>query len=105
MKLMTKKLEEYFKKTGSQEDVDDPLVIAKFFNPIGSGTWLATEYEPETRMFFGYTNITTGEWGSFSLEELEGMKIRAGLGIERDRYWTPKEFSKIKQYDKKKHEG
>lgn len=43
MRLMTKKLEEKFKKTGRQENNPDPIVVAKFFNPSGSGTWLATE--------------------------------------------------------------
>ena len=39
MKLMTKTLEKRFAQVGSQENVKDPLVIAKFFNPAGEGTW------------------------------------------------------------------
>lgn len=100
MKLLTKKLEEEFKKVGSQEEESDPLIIAKFFNPIGAGTWLASEYDPETKLFFGYANIFTGEWGYFSLEELESINLRGGLTIERDKYWKPKRFSKCMEYDK-----
>ncbi len=82
MKLMTKALEKRFAQVGSQEDVKDPLVIAKFFYPAGRGTWYATEYDPKRRLFFGYVSIFgdhCDEWGTFSLDELEsftGLKCR-----------------------------
>jgi hypothetical protein len=86
MKLMTKEIEALFKKIGRQEKVDDPIVVAKFFNPTGLGTWYATEliylirrkdeegvseileveaskidqfkdYEIVDKMFFGYVSI------------------------------------------------
>src|SRR5512139_1908371 len=90
MRLMTKQLEKRFAKVGSQGEVEDPVVIAKFFNPAGAGTWYATEYDPTGRMFFGYVSIFgdwNDEWGYFSLEELESYKGPLGLGIERDLYW------------------
>jgi hypothetical protein len=43
VKLLTKEIEGLFKKLGRQGKVDDPIVVAKFFNPTGSGTWYATE--------------------------------------------------------------
>jgi len=43
LKLMTKEIENLFKKLGRQEKLDDPIVVAKFFNPTGAGTWYATE--------------------------------------------------------------
>jgi hypothetical protein len=52
MKLMTKALEKRFAEVGSQEKEQDPLIIAKFFNPTGAGTWYATEYDPERKLFF-----------------------------------------------------
>ena len=90
MKLMTKELEKRFAKVGSQENIKNPIVIAKFFNPSGAGTWLATEYNPQDKIFFGYVSIHGNycdEWGSFSLAELENFKGRVGLGIERDLYF------------------
>ena len=42
MKLLTRELEKRFAQIGSQENVEDPIVIAKFFDPTGSGTWLVT---------------------------------------------------------------
>jgi len=98
MKLMTKELEERFEMVGSQEDIKDPLVIAKYFNPTGAGTWYATEYNPEERLFFGYVSIFgdwNDEWGYFSLDELEGFKGQFGLGIERDLFFVEKRASRV----------
>lgn len=100
MKLLTKALEKRFARVGRQEDNKDPLVIAKFFNPAGAGTWYATEYDPKDRLFFGYVSIFgdwNDEWGYFSLDELEAFSGKFGLGIERDRYFNEKSFSQIKR--------
>ena len=98
MKLMTKELKERFEMVGSQEDIKDPLVIAKYFNPTGAGTWYATEYNPKERLFFGYVSIFgdwNDEWGYFSLDELEGLKGQFGLGIERDLFFVEKRASRV----------
>jgi len=87
MKLLTKEIEERFKKIGRQENVDDPLIVAKFFDPTGSWTWYATEYDQDTKTFFGLVDGYEKELGYFSLEELESVKGPLGIGIERDRYF------------------
>lgn len=101
---MTKGLEARFKQVGSQENVKDPICIAKFFNPVGIGYWFATEYDPKEKIFFGYVSLFgdhCDEWGNFSLEELESIKGRFGLGIERDINFTERPMSEIiKQYTK-----
>ena len=98
MRLMTPELEKRFVQVGSQEDVKDPVIVAKFFNPTGAGTWYATEYDPKQRLFFGYVSIFgdhNDEWGYFSLDELESYVGRFGLGIERDLYWQEKSFKQV----------
>lgn len=98
MMLITKELEKRFAEVGSQENVEDPVVIAKYFNPAGIGTWFATEYNPETKTFFGYVSLYgdyNDEWGSFSLEEFEQFKGPFGIGIERDLYFDETPSSKI----------
>ena len=98
MALLTKELERRFNEIGSQENSSDPMVIAKFFNPTGAGTWYATEYNPEEKNFFGYASIFgdwNDEWGSFSLEELEAFRGNFGLRIERDMYCGEFPISKI----------
>ena len=87
MQLLTKEIENQFKKIGRQENVDDPLIVAKFFDPTGSWTWYATEYDQDTKTFFGLVDGHDKELGYFSLEELESVKGPLGIGIERDRYF------------------
>jgi hypothetical protein len=84
MKLLTKEIEEQFKKIGSQENIKDPQIVVKFFDPTGSWTWYATEYDQDTKTFFGLVDGYEKELGYFSLEELESVKGSFGLGIERD---------------------
>lgn len=83
---MTRELEKRFAKIGFQREKEDPVVVAKFFNPAGSGSWYATEYDSKKKMFFGYVSIygDWNEWGFFSLKELEDFESPYGTGIERD---------------------
>ena len=99
MELLTKQLEKRFAEIGSQENDKNPIVVAKFFNASGAGYWYATEYNPETKVFFGYVSIfgdINDEWGNFSLEELQNYKGSFGLGIERDTFCGEK---RISEYD------
>ncbi|MBR3523974.1 MAG: DUF2958 domain-containing protein [Bacilli bacterium] len=91
MKLLTKEIEERFKKYpfGSQDELGDKAeVLVKYFNPCGTGTWLITEAEKEDNdwILYGYCNINEWEWGTVSLNELQNYKGPYGLGIERDLY-------------------
>jgi len=98
MQLLTKELLVRFAKVGRQEEISDPVVIAKFFNPTGAGTWYATEYDPKEKIFFGYVSIfgdECDEWGYFSLNELEEYCGRFGLGIERDINFGERKISEI----------
>lgn len=104
MKLLTQELINRFKQVGSQENKKDPIVICKFFNPVGIGYWFATEYIPDEKLFFGYVSLFgdyNDELGYFSLDELESVKGKFGLGIERDLYFKETKLSEIKkQYTK-----
>lgn len=102
MKLLTKEIEERFAQVGRQEDVEDPIVVARFFNPTGGQTWYALEYNPEERMFFGYVSLFNdynNELGYFSLDELESIRGQFGLGIERDLYCGEATLSEAKRKD------
>lgn len=96
MKLITKNLQERFAQIGDQSESHDPLIIAKFFNPCGSMTWYATEYDPQTNICFGYvTGTGFDEWGSFSIDELESLNLYMGLKIERDLYFDEITFDTL----------
>ena len=91
MKLITKEIEEAIKKTpyGSTDgiDCDEKLVIARFFNPCGAGTWYVLEDDSydDGRIVFGAATLGYGlELGSISIDELESLKLPMGLTIERD---------------------
>ena len=86
-KAILKKLAKY--PLYSQENENNPMIICKFFNPCGSGTWYAMEFDGEDT-FFGYAEIGQGfELGYFSLSELQSVKLRFGLRIERDIHFEP----------------
>jgi len=99
MELMTQELETVFPALYSQEDKDpkDIKVIAKFFDPCGSWTWYATEYDPKERLFFGYVRGFENELGYFSLDELSSVKGPLGLGIERDLHFGEHTLAEVIQ--------
>ena len=97
MRLLTQEIINQFRKNKEQKD-NDPIVIAKFFNPSGSGTWYATEYNEKTRIFYGYVSLFgdhNDEWGSFSLDELEEFVGNFNMRIERDKFFKPQRNSLI----------
>ncbi len=96
MKLMTKELEQLLPAIGTTAEQSDPIVHVKFFDPCGSWTWYATEFDPVQREFFGFVRGFEEELGYFSLDELASVRNRLGLGIERDLHWRPTPLSKVK---------
>jgi len=75
--------------------LEEHVLRVKFFDPTGSWTWYAAEYDPVERLFFGWVEGFEGEWGYFSLDELLSVEGPLGLGIERDLYFTPCRFSEL----------
>lgn len=95
MKLLTKELRKQLPPLYACENTEDPTVICKFFDPCGSWTWYAMEFDGEDT-FFGYVDGFEGELGYFSLSELTSVKGPLGLGIERDLYFSPQPLSSIR---------
>lgn len=70
-------------------DLESQVVVAKFFNPTGAGTWYLMNQDPaDADYYWGICHIFEWEIGSFSKSELENYKGRMGLSIERDLYFT-----------------
>lgn len=91
---MTKSVAAKLPPLGSQDENPDPIAQVKFFNPTGSWTWYAIEFDG-VDIFFGLVHGFEKEFGTFSLSELQSVRGRFGLGIERDLYWTPCKVSEI----------
>lgn len=83
-------------KLYSQEKKGMEVVApVKFFTPDSSWTWYPTEYDGAD-IFFGLVSGFEVELGYFSLSELEGVRGRLGLPVERDLYYSPKTLRDLK---------
>ncbi len=97
MQLLTTELRTQLPKLYAQENVEDPIVYAKFFTPDSSWTWYVTEGDEDDGdfRFFGYVVGFEKEWGYFVLSELESARGPLGLPIERDLYFEAQPFSQV----------
>lgn len=98
MELLPAELRATLPPLYAQEKVKDKIVHIKFFTPWTNWTWYVTEggVEDDDFLLFGYVKGFEEEWGYFSLNELQAIRGPAGLTIERDLFFTPKPFSKLK---------
>jgi hypothetical protein len=90
MDLMPDDIRERLLANGSVDHETDHVPVVKFFDPTGAATWLITEMMPEEPdILFGLCDLGMGypELGYVSLPELQSVKGRRGLGIERDLYF------------------
>lgn len=84
---------------GATENVpmEDKIVGLHYFG--GSSDFYAVEMDTETGRCFGYVDLGFGgEWGYFSLPEVEKIRPNMARGqwvIERDCYWTPVRFADL----------
>ncbi len=94
MELLPEELKKQLPKLYEQEGIDDPKVFIKFFFPAGNWTWFVTEgaQKDDDFLFFGFVIGFVGEWGYFSLRELEEVFVHC-LTVERDLYFKPNTFS------------
>jgi len=101
MKLITKAIEKAAPALHSNEaqPLGDRTVVAKFFDPTGRYTFYMMEYDPKDRLAFGWCVSPLGpecdELGHASIDEMEAVKGAWGLGIERDRHFSPKPFRDV----------
>jgi Protein of unknown function (DUF2958) len=92
MQLLTKELRRKLPNLGetSEQGMEamEAKALVKFFTPDGSWTWYATEFDGEDT-FFGLVDGLYLEFGTFSLSELQKVRGKLGLPVERDKWLTP----------------
>jgi Protein of unknown function (DUF2958) len=99
MKLLTADIGKKLLRNGKlrqqreQENKPEPdfWPVVKLFTPDGGCTWLLTEIDPEDPdIAFGLCDLGLGcpELGSVSLSELEAVRGKLNLPVERDLYFT-----------------
>jgi hypothetical protein len=99
MKLLTKDIFERLLANGRAnrdadglplEDAIDHKPVVKLFTPDAGCTWLLSEIDPdEPDIAFGLCDLGMGcpELGTVSLSELESVRGKLGLPVERDMYF------------------
>jgi hypothetical protein len=97
MKLFTKAIEaEAQAQFPLGNNLEKQVVVAKFFNPTGLGTWWLMNQDPNDPDYcWGICHIFEWEVGSFSKSELENYRGRFGLGIERDLHFEEVNAKKL----------
>jgi hypothetical protein len=107
MKLLTKDLLQKLQKQdphhpsgpGRELAQEEEMVLVKFFTPDANWTWYAVSasQDPDTGdvQFFGLVDGLEVELGYFWLSELEAVRGKLGLPVERDLYWTPEPLMKL----------
>ena len=79
------------------ENSTDPICHIKLFTPDSFWNWYIIELsKANMNTCFGYVEGLESELGYFSLEELESLHGKLGLGVERDLSFQATPFSKIK---------
>lgn len=76
---------------GTAQEIDLRPVV-KLFTPDAGATWLLSELDPGAPdLAFGLCDLGLGspELGYVSLAELQAVRGRLGLPIERDRHFRP----------------
>ncbi len=99
MRILTQDLRAKLLANGRQqqpvrgtEDEIDFVPVVKLFTPDANATWLLTELDPDAPdIAFGLCDLGLGcpELGSVSLTELESVRGRLGLPVERDLHFRP----------------
>ncbi len=90
MKLFTKAQFEQLLDNGRNRDRDHRPVV-KLFTPDAGCTWLVSEIDPEEQdIAFGLCDLGFGspELGSISIAELQSVRGKLGLPVERDLSFT-----------------
>lgn len=95
MQLITEEIKKTLPNLYAQEDKGfEAIAYLKFFTPDGSWNWYVTEFDGYDT-FFGLVCGLEKELGYFSLSELQQVRGKLGLPVERDLYFQPaaiKEF-------------
>ena len=76
-------------RTAGGENID-PFPVIKLFTPDAGATWLLTEIDPDDEdLAFGLCDLGLNcpELGSVRLSELDALRGKLGLPVERDEYF------------------
>ena len=100
--LELSKIPKYY--SSEEVPLKEKMIYMHFF--LGGCDWYAAEYDPESRIFFGFAilndDLEMAEWGYFSLQELCDVKVEF-LEVDRDLHFEPikaMEIERIKRAER-----
>jgi hypothetical protein len=85
MKLLPQELERKLPSLGTESEI----ALVKWFTPDSNFTWYVAEYDPETGDCFGLVDGLEKELGYFNLKEIQKLRGKFNLPVERDRFFDP----------------
>ena len=93
---------------GRDTDPDKQMVYAKLFTPDADWTLFVRDYVPRGQRIFCYAilngDLQMAEWGWQTLEDLQGVRGRLNLPMERDTSFRPESLDEaIEEW--KRHRG
>ena len=101
---MTKEIKDKAQKQFDDGSDMEQMVVAKFFDAMGDWKWFLMNKKKDDSYCWGIVKGFEVEMGSFSIDELESIKLPFGLGIERDTLFEPMKASEVwKQLNDGKH--
>ena len=101
---MTKEIKEKAQKQFDDGSDMEQMVVAKYFDPVGSWKWFLMNMHKDEDYCWGIVKGNEVEMGSFSMKELEDIHLPFGLTIERDTMFKPVKASKVwEQLNKGEH--
>lgn len=74
----------------NNKNIDDTIMHVRLFEPYSGWEWYLSEYDPKTKMAFGYVKGAFNEWGYVYIPTLETQNV------ERDLYFKPLTFKNLK---------
>lgn len=95
MQLLTKAIRHTLPPLGATDGQGmETVAQVKFFTPDSSWTWYAAEFDGED-IFFGLVIGHDKEFGTFSLAELQSIRGKLGLPVERDLSFEPTSLAEL----------
>ena len=87
--LLPDKIAAVLPKLGETSENPDPTFHVKRFTPDANFTWFLAEFDPESRIGYGFVIGPFPEWGTFALDEIRTVRGGLGLPVERDLHFSP----------------
>ena len=95
MELITREIAEILPKIDDTKGQKKKKLLVRLYTPWVFQSWEIAEYDPKTRLCFGWVCGLERDWKYFNLDELESIQGPYGLKVVRDINFKPIIFSKI----------